>query len=128
MKIKTADLIGPALDWAVAVAQGDTPVLRLHTNSKGATIYRGTGFRENGYDFAPSVRGDTVIDIMEQEGISAMTASGHKGDRKWAAWQGDPPVLASEEITGPTLRIAVCRSFVASKLGDEVDMPKELMP
>lgn len=133
MKIKTSELIDPALDYMVAVAQGDTPVFRLHTNSKGATIYRGAGFRENGYDFAPSVRGDTVIEIMERERIGFLPPDGHRGGEYrafvFAPSQHDLTFddATSHTMFGPTLRIAVCRAFVAAKLGDEVDVPEGLM-
>jgi hypothetical protein len=37
------------------------------------------------------------------------------------------PVEGAEWISGPTPLIAAMRCFVASKLGDEVDVPKELL-
>lgn len=32
-KIKTADLAGAALDWAVAVAEGESPIYTSHLSS-----------------------------------------------------------------------------------------------
>lgn len=66
---------------------------------------------------SPDTIGDTVLEIMEREKISALF------DAKAGLWQAS----TGPRGVGPTIRIAVCRCFVASKLGDEVDVPEELM-
>lgn len=138
MKIKTTDLIGPPLNWAVAKARYrdgrriEVPehlrITRVE-NYPGSGDVCGMGF----FRFAPSTEGDTVIDIMEREGIAAWLDFDGKtwraADKRWTLADPDSEELArmSEPCSGPTLRIAVCRCFVASKLGDEVEVPDELL-
>lgn len=125
MKIKTAELIRAPLDFGVAKAlsmdveiieYGGRPVLRFEHKL-----------------FHPSTEGDEVIDIMEREGIAAWLDFDGKtwraADKRWTLADPDSEELArmSEPCSGPTLRIAVCRCFVASKLGDEVEVPDELV-
>lgn len=119
MKIKTQDLIGPALDWAVwsiefkNAGHGDDELL----------------VRALRQHYEPSTSGDTVIDIMEREGICVDAGDdNYPPERRWSAWYAlDAPVRAEDEVVGPTVRIAVCRCFVASNLGDEIDVPEELL-
>ena len=108
-KIKTADLIPPALDWAVAkcedFVQADDPAW------------------ERGYEpFAYSTDWSQGGPIIERKGISTTMLF-----QEWEALldlnEGDSMV---EVCRGPTLLIAAMRCYVASKLGDEVDVPDEL--
>lgn len=124
MKIKTSELIGPALDWVVATALGHKAgQIKAHGP---VHLFREIGYSP--YQFSPSTTGSEVIEIMEREKIRVEPWTDKA--RAWAAlaykFQGwaNP---TSEFVFGPTLHIAVCRCFVASKLGDEVDVPKELM-
>jgi hypothetical protein len=108
MKIKTADLTGPALDWAVAKSDGwDGPDL---------ASYLFTSRRVK-----PSVDWSQGGPIIEREEISIAQDSG--------TWRADIcPAHGGDHIdmTGPTPLIAAMRCFVASKLGHEVEIPEEL--
>lgn len=99
--MKTADLIGPALDWAVAKCEGrDWP----DTTAKflGEQYYK------------PSTEWSDGGPIIERERIDIAESNGD-----WNAYNG-------EFGYGPTPLVAALRCHVASKLGDEVEIPEEL--
>ena len=116
MKIKTADLTGAALDWAVAESEGN---VRLQYDSReGLIISNILGW----IPYRPSVAWVQGGPIIEREGITLRSCI------DGAAWDAE---LAYEETilaSGPTPLIAAMRCFVASKLGDEVEVPEELLP
>ena len=58
--------------------------------------------------------------IIEREGIRLHRS--HTG-----AWWAGSEAAPQRPIEGPTALIAAMRCFVASKLGDEVDIPDELL-
>lgn len=118
MKIKTQDMIGRPLDWAVAKCEGYD--CQFDDEVSGPWLVPQEGYLHDEKPlsmFRPSTSGDTVLEIMEREKISALF------DAKAGLWQAS----TGPRGVGPTLRIAVCRCFCASKLGDEVDIPEELM-
>lgn len=97
--MKTAELTGRALDWAV--------------NKAG-----GMGF-EPSRDWA---EGGPIIE-REEISIAREFASGRI---EWAAWTPAPIRDDAESFGyGPTPLIAAMRCYVASQLGDEVDVPEE---
>ena len=97
--MKTSELAGAALDWAVGQA---------------------TGFEG---DWLPDYSTDWEHGglIIECERISVWA----RGD-EWAA-EAFVPNHTGHEETGETPLIAAMRCYVASKLGDEVEVPEELM-
>jgi hypothetical protein len=104
MKIKTSELKGAALDWAVAKCEG----LKL-----------------GGLPYNPSSNWKYGGPIIEREQIFVKpTAKLAKG---WRTYQRDPAGngICNSQY-GPTPLIAAMRCYVASKLGDEVDVPDEL--
>lgn len=116
-KTKVALLIGPALDWAVAKAEG--MIEDVHTWLYEATVEEvadSDGWR-------PSTRWAQGGPLMEKAQISVLyEASLVYGDD--ARWKASVP--ASDEPVyyyGPTPMVAAMRCFVASKLGDEVQLP-----
>ena len=132
MKIKTSELKDKALDWAVAKAIGEyrpVPVSSYSTDwSQGGPIMD----REKisvvcaEGDYNPSKAGtsecyDTywVADIGK---LSASTVYGPQSDDWGSHFQID-----ADAMQGPTPLIAAMRCFVASKLGDEVEIPEELV-
>ena len=95
--MKTSELSGAQLDWAVGRCRGLT--LELH----GVVPYS-TDWSHGG-------------PIIEQEGISVLME-----DDTWKAsnsWGHIP-------LEGPTPLVAAMRCYVASKLGDEIDLPVEI--
>ncbi len=119
MKTKTMELTGAALDWAVAVCQN----IELDENHKGIW------FDDNDklIDYAPSTDWALGGPIIEREGISMrFCEKDARGD--WYAVLGKNRFLSPDfEGSGPTPLIAAMRCYVASKLGEEVEIPKELL-
>lgn len=108
MKIKTSELTGAALDWAVGKA-GD-----YHRDYPYSTDW---------------VFGGPII---ERERISVWTPMTCHKQSEWVAgkpavWEGEE-VEIDREFYGPTPLVAAMRCYVDSKLGAEVDIPKELIP
>ena len=63
--------------------------------------------------------------IIEREEIS-ISREFHSGSVEWAAWTPAPIRDDAEAFGyGPTPLIAAMRCYVASKLGDEIDVPVE---
>jgi len=106
MKIKTSELTGAALDWAVARCEGGVGNNQL----VGAWYSPSTDWAQGG-------------PIIEREVISLI----HPKHDCWTAHCYDK-TLDDESYTldGPTPLIAAMRCYVASKLGDEVEIPEEL--
>ena len=98
--MRTAELQGAALDWAAATANGDK------------IIWAEEDWHWYSTDW--SVGGP----IIEREGINLEYAF---DPEKWCAC-----IMADQEVYGPTALIAAMRAYVASKLGDEVDVPRGL--
>jgi hypothetical protein len=134
MKIKTSELTGAPLNWAVAKVRGflepmhDEPRPRVvvHTDKFGTFVW----FNPQDYgrygpeDFAPSTDWQLAGLIIEEERISLTPR-----DWGWDALYHDR--LFEEDGTehlmaGASPLIAAMRCYVASKLGDEVDVPDEL--
>lgn len=111
MKVKTSELTCAALDWAVAKCE--EPI-----GGYKAWVQRDL---DNG--IAPAgVRADdwlTAGPIIEREKIAM-----------WPDEEGGYFASANEgsgaDFHGPTPLIAAMRCYVASKLGDEVEVPDEL--
>lgn len=124
--MKTSELTGMALNYAVAKAQGFNVYKDEMLNGH---IY---GFWVSGYypgdlnswmqleHFTPSTSWKKGGPIIEQENIFIM-----KNDRnEWVSiiHRGHPV-----GICGPTPLIAAMRCLVASRFGDDVEIPKELL-
>lgn len=107
MKIKTQDLTGAALDWAVAKCDGGW-ILAL------AYFLPNHGLGRMNFSTSWAQGGP----IIEREKIGI--------DHYHDVWNASKYGLGWY-ISGPTPLIAAMRCYVASKLGNEVDVPKELM-
>ena len=121
MKIKTAELTGAALDWAVAKAKqpvySDTSLIEA-----GRGGYDGIGnFHE---PFTPSTDWEQGGPIIERERI---TLDYFPDGGEWLAqvWDNNGNPIVEEQ--GPTPLIAAMRCYVANKIGDEVAIPEELL-
>ena len=130
MKVKVSEAIGPALDWMVAYAQGSMAPLGNVQIRKGK-LYITVGSYIDEMEFAPSTDGSQGGPIIEREKIS--TRFNCKQANTWEAyvWAPSQHDLSESDCNaftsfGPTALIAAMRCKVASKLGDEVDVPEEL--
>ena len=123
MKIKTSELIDAALVWAVAI-------LEFPKGSYGGEADHYSGNNNERWIRVPDTENRTYVlakyptdwaqggPIIEREKIETywhtaldMWAARHDGNLRY----------------GPTPLIAAMRCYVASKLGDEVDVPEELL-
>ena len=130
--MKTSDLTGSALDWAVARSLG-IPAEEIRVNWMG--VFRNLrdedGNLRDGYMTGPDLlfsrkweAGGPIIDL-ERISIRTYAAPG----RNWVAFidcGGSSISGAKARQVGPTALVAAMRCFVASKLGDTVELPKEL--
>lgn len=126
MKIKTADLIGPALDWAVAKCEGeDEEVFRLFYNPSEPTDYDEHGNPEFHYSIDWSQGGP----IIEREGIATKQVNDGtwRADYSNAILKVDGSAYVYLHTRGPTPLIAAMRCLVRRRLGDGVEVPDELM-
>ena len=131
MKVKTADLIGPALDWAVGTALNlPVEICQIFQYGKpNGKHYISIGETDKDgaeVDFEPSeewsqggpplehIKGFTLKHWLESEPETCCEAHIHNYEGNWVQF-------------GPTPLIATCRCLVASRLGDEVDIPEELL-
>jgi hypothetical protein len=108
MKIKTQDLIGPALDWAVAECDGVRDCWAAEDPRDGFFIDYDRTQR-----YSPSTNWAQGGPIIEREGLSFFQLS---DDRGWAAGLSD----------GPTPLVAAMRCYVRTEMGDEIEVPNEL--
>jgi hypothetical protein len=128
--MKTSELTGAALDWAVAKADGKAPKID-RTSFQGAfinRIYLGLSYAYHSsgsiVGYKPSAEWAQGGPIIEREKVSVLDANGCWGARK-TYWDNS---RSSRDYFGPTPLIAAMRCYVASKLGDEVEIPEELTP
>lgn len=156
MKIKTSELIGPALDWAVAKCEKhNVTVLTVEEHwlrlIEGSPEHEIAALKEYVY---PSLKPE--IKVLNPDGFKA-TPTFEQAPMAFNAglarfcfstsWLQGGPIIEREKYEihngangervahgefqkygiGPTALIAAMRCHVASRLGDEVDVPEELL-
>ncbi len=124
MKVRTSELIDWALDWAAAKADGLTP-LHHFSPAKGHHVVPHPYYEGYNFGFTPSTdweQGGPIIERMGEAGLSLRRGGPSAGNQRWWASLDTPNGF----FHGPTPLIAAMRCYVASKLGDEVDVPDEL--
>lgn len=151
MKVKVSELKDDALDWAAAKCAGRTLrhmpmgpqgghgwwVWEETPSGKGGilidkSIYMPVGPRRvpktrPGQDrWSPSTDWAQGGPIGDRERINVTLVD--NGPDIWAASLGDPwrTLQSVYSVTGPTRLVAMMRCFVASKLGDEIEIPEAL--
>lgn len=129
MKIKTQDLTGPALDWAVAKCDALIGLNQGFTVIDGAPHVIGRSGAKGGLSRAGySHQWHEGGPIIERERIQLRD---HKDiDGHWTAMThviDGGMVLRSIFEDGPTPLVAAMRAYVASKMGDDIDVPNELV-
>lgn len=133
MKIKTSELIGAALDYAVAIAKGIPATdLKLPTY-KGDRLFRylrdEAGDLNGAYITGPellfSSRWGAGGPVIQLEKITV----GPWDTSPFGAHYGTADTVNSinPRVVGPTHLIAGMRCYCQRKLGDEVEVPKELL-
>lgn len=109
MNIKTAEITGAALDWAVAKREGiNIPTDALLRQVQGAPR-----------SYSPTTDWAQAGPIIERDRIGVYPSDARPG--LWVA-----RTLCITHVYGPTPLIAAMRCYVASKLGDLMEVPDEL--
>jgi len=116
--MKTSELTGAALDWAVAKCEGVALVLAPFTGARNFVIL-GQNMKPTIVMYEPSLYWAQGGPIIEREKITLCY------DTCQPRWVGCDWAARLTEF-GPTPLIAAMRCYVASKLGDEVELPEEL--
>ena len=122
MRVKTSELLGASLDWAVAKCEGDEIVLDLDGSWDSRTIshqHYSKKLKFNNY--RPSESWAQGGQIIEREGIQIQ-----KHLSGWIALPIGAAFSEEEYQEGETPLIAAMRCYVANKLGEEVDIPEEV--
>lgn len=145
--IKTSELTGAALDWAVGECL--RPSLKTPDRLRIATfgpllgkgyLYPCWGTRK----YAPSEDPKEGHLIIEREGIALRRSRGiwyammsedlgdgeHHASWTEFSWHGRKTTEGPRRVRfqGPTALIAALRCYVASKMGDPVQVPPKLLP
>lgn len=118
MKVKTSELIGPALDWAVAKCE-EARGMKFGKGFYGEILLLDE--QEFGHKLSYSTNWAQGGPIIEREELGFAKYGPNK---TWKAVIGATP--RGTPGYGPTPLIAAMRCYVASKLGDEVNIPEDV--
>lgn len=121
--MKTSELTGPALDWAVAQCEGYTGLHKIagrrpHEPQLGIYPPRKEYGVMDLWELSYSTDWAQGGPIIEREGIELFR---NNEKNYWFTSKARGQIG-----TGPTPLIAAMRCYVASKLGDKVEIPAEL--
>ena len=108
--MKTSELTGVALDWAVTKCETGQPL-----STRGAFLVA----------FKYSTEWAQGGPIIEREKIAVAYEPSMVYDDS-CRWKALAAMSDNEHQYGPSPLIAAMRCYVASKLGNEVEVPKEL--
>ena len=119
MKYKTSELTGMALDLAVALCEGGTDfrydtiaTYWITVDGKDRALSKGWA-----QSFTPSTEWSHGGPIIEKESIGLLPSRTAYYEREGGTFYS----------YGPTALIAAMRCYVASKLGDEIEIPDEVI-
>jgi hypothetical protein len=111
MKHRTATLEGALLDAAVAICEGYGDAIYSYGSFDAWAVVN----RWN-----PSTDWGTGGPIIERAEIDLQRYGREVAPSAWE-WSAD--AMCGRPQYGPTALVAVCRAYVASKLGPEVELP-----
>ena len=126
--MKTSELIGKPLNYAVATYEN------VEFDEQGSPIwFDSDGLNAERVEYSPSTDWSQGGPIIERDGVNlSQEFGGSEGSfAKPTGWMariyklGGP--INPTGYRGPTPLIAAMRCLVASKLGDEVEIPEELL-
>ena len=129
MKIKTSELEGAALDWAVANAVGqDVTEQGVYIQERRAGQDGSVSLTKTWVAFSPSTNWSQGGPLIERY---CMPLDYNSNSDMWAASVRVGRLVNSSSgwvfMSAPTPLVAACRAIVAAKLGDVVDVPEELV-
>ncbi|AGL85605.1 hypothetical protein PFLCHA0_c38390 [Pseudomonas protegens CHA0] len=124
IEVKTAELIGPALDWAVAQIEGVKTIMmapRKGEPKKPFALFGSLALSIGGEDqssYAPSTCWHCGGPLIAAHRLSVIYSDETCDPCAWtdstAPWHGSTPLIAA------------CRAIIAAKLGEVVSVPAEL--
>ncbi len=123
MKVKTENLSGAALDWAVMkllekIVKNPSG---FHVTTFGPVLGKGYPYPSwFGRKYSPSTDRDEGLRIIERERLKIRPV---RGENEWVATSE----FGTCSGRGPTLLIAAMRCYVASGFGAEVEVPDQLL-
>lgn len=129
MKIKTAELTGAALRWAVAKATGTLAFdkqITGDTKLDGWWLWGPDNYWIQLETFFPDEKWAHGGPIIEREKIE-LEYIGYDNLPYWGALKFSPSKYERRAAIGPTPLIAAMRCYVASKLDGEVEIPDGLL-
>lgn len=125
--MKTSELTGPALDWAVAKCAWEPEQVFLY--GEPVKHVRVANWPDIGHEYnlsmcyTPSTDWAQGGPIIEREGILLIRQT---LDRWVSEYSNGCGRFDHARSHGPTPLIAAMRCYVASKLGEDVEIPEEL--
>jgi hypothetical protein len=127
MKIKTSEATPPQLDWLVGKCEEATDrriTLIRHEAYTGYPVEREVEFDSapNFERWSPSRIWAQAGPIIEREAINVYATP-----LGWDSCRDSDMLNFTKTFNGPTPLIAAMRCYVASKMGDEVEIPEELL-
>ncbi|MCE0958741.1 phage protein NinX family protein [Pseudomonas putida] len=128
IEVRVSNLVGAALDWAVAMAEGykqDTEDFHAIISPRGVFTSVSVRGAENGFGYRPSTAWSQGGPLFDKH-LGSAHHNPHLEDNSCRYSAG--PAGAGIWLYGPTALVAFCRTLVMTKLGDTVQVPKELMP
>lgn len=132
--MKTSELTGRALEWAIATCEGWVN-LRWHNwgylidNEVELVMDHKDGKWKSSLEDMHLLGWNQAGPIIEREEIY-VRSTGDAGVWEAMVWDDGDSVSTcgyQHVSQGPTLLVAAMRTFVRSRLGEEVDVPKELL-
>lgn len=127
MKIKVSEASGPVLDWMVAKCEGYD--IQLDDEVSGPWLVPQDGYLHDEKPlsiYVPTTNWSQGGPIIEREAHNLFK---HNGGTDWCCACNVPREGYTAIVTadGPTPLIAAMRCYVASKLGEEVEVFDELL-
>jgi hypothetical protein len=123
--MRTSELTGAALDWAVCEATGFFKGYTQFRSGKNFLKVYGVARNTHLHPSSNWAQGGPIIE-REEIGVQCIPAGTRKG--WWALVTSRFHDRSSpDEMRGDTPLIAAMRCYVASKLGEDVSIPEELL-
>jgi hypothetical protein len=129
VEVNCSDLVGPALDWAVAQVEGVFVHIGDPELGDELRIFYVSGVHMPCVvKYRPSTEWRFGGPLIDKYGLSLIAPEEGIRDSHWCVvkeWcHGD---VESTYPESPTALIAVCRAIVSARLGEVVSVPAELM-
>ncbi|WP_236204645.1 phage protein NinX family protein [Pseudomonas tohonis] len=124
--VRTSELIGAALDWAVDMVLSGKPLeVRHHKSGNGewAFFHEGIPYQQGPAPYSTDwSKGGPLLEPNHIE--LSIGDENYWANRTCTSRYDDEP----RQYPGDSMLIAACRAIVAANLGDEVQIPAELLP